>query len=79
MHDHSRCECIVWRQGAQRCELWSVGEQGILKVFDGSVMTHEETFTHEEPFVRGTWYQRAQDLRRRAIGDTLRRSEPHES
>ena len=70
---HARWECIVWRQGAVRCELWSVGELGVLKVFDGSVMIHEEDV------LRGAWYQLAQELRQLAIGDTRRLSEPHES
>ena len=63
------CECILWRQGAVRCELWSVGELGVLRVFDRTVMTYEESFR------KGTWYQRAQELRQRAIVDTRRSSE----
>lgn len=63
MHHHSCCECIVWRQGALRCELWSIGELGVLKIFDGSVLTHEETLG------RRTWYRRAHELRQRAVDD----------
>lgn len=63
------CECILWRQGALRCELWTVGQLGVLRVFDRTVMTHEESFR------KGTWYRRAQELRRVAIGDARRFSE----
>jgi hypothetical protein len=43
------CACVVWRHGALRCELWSVKGLGVLKVFDGSVLTRQESFQN------GTW------------------------
>jgi hypothetical protein len=65
----SHCESVLWRQGAVRCEFWSVGELGVLRVFDRTVMTLEESFR------TGTWYRRAQELRRLTLGDTGRSSE----
>jgi hypothetical protein len=58
------CECIVWRVGALRCELWSIAGLGVLKVFSGTDLTHEETLT------AGTCHQRAQELRRLLTEDT---------
>jgi hypothetical protein len=64
MHSDS-CECIVWRHGVLRCELWAIGGLGVLKVFEGVVLTRQESFQS------GTWYHRAQELRRLAISDSL--------
>ena len=67
------CECVVWRHGPLRCELWSSGGRGILKVFEGSVLTRQESFKN------GTWYRRAQELRQLAIGAAIHARGPHES
>ena len=67
------CECVVWRQGPLRCELWSSGGRGILKVFEGSVLTRQESFKN------GTWYHRAQELRHLAISAAIHARGPHES
>lgn len=67
------CACVVWRHGALRCELWSVKGLGVLKVFDGSVLTRQESFQN------GTWYHRAQELRRLTIRGTRVPDRPQES
>ena len=66
------CECIVWRVGARRCELWSIAGAGVLKVFDGADLTHEETLR------AGTCYQRAEELRRTATQEPSHHTEPHQ-
>jgi hypothetical protein len=65
------CECIVWRVGTLRCELWSIAGAGVLKVFDGPDLTHEEAL------LAGTCYQRAEELRRTAMHESSRHREPH--
>ena len=65
------CECIVWRVAKLRCELCSSPGAGVLKVFDGADLTHEETL------LAGTSYQRAEELRRTATRDSSRHTEPH--
>jgi len=51
------CECVIWRDGERRCELWSVGGVGRLRVFDGSDLLHDE------PMLKGYGYSRAEALR----------------
>ena len=67
------CECVIWRHGVVRCELWSTGRLGVLKVFDGSVLTRQESFQN------GAWYHRAQQLRRLVISATMHSCAPRES
>ena len=51
------CECVIWRDGERRCELWNVGGVGRLRVFDGADLLHEERV------LRNYVYSRAQALR----------------
>jgi len=37
-------EVVVWTEGPYRCELWSVAGAGRLRVFEGTVLLHEEPF-----------------------------------
>jgi hypothetical protein len=41
-HDWARCECVVWRDGDRRCELWMVNGIGHLRLFDGEVLLVDE-------------------------------------
>ena len=66
------CECIVWRVGTLRCELWSIGGAGVLKVFDGADLTHEETL------LAGTCYRRAEELRPTATHESSPQADPHQ-
>jgi hypothetical protein len=54
-------EVIIWREGAWRCELWSVAGHGMLRLFCGPALRHEETPA------RDTGYERAQQLRQLII------------
>ena len=53
----AHCECVIWREGSHRCELWTVGESARLRLFDA------DNLVHEEPFAAGAGWDRAIDLR----------------
>jgi len=36
------CECVVWRDGDRRCELWRSPTGGFLRVYDGTHVVHQE-------------------------------------
>ena len=51
------CECVVWRQQAVRCELWTIAGAGILRVYD------DERLVMEEPGQIGGLYDQTERLR----------------
>jgi len=55
--DINRCECVIWRDGSRRCELWSVLGGTRLRVYDS------DDLLLEEPFEGGTGWDRALALR----------------
>jgi hypothetical protein len=52
-----RCECVIWRDGTRRCELWFASDSNLLRVYD------DDRLIHEEPFEIGTGWERAIELR----------------
>ena len=50
-------ECVVWREGPFRCELWRTATGGVLRVYRG------RTIVREQPTRRGSLYQEAMMLR----------------
>ena len=51
------CECVIWRDGSRRCELWYARSGNRLRVYEG------DRLLHEEPFVNGAGWSRALELR----------------
>ena len=51
------CECVIWREGSRRCELWTDGNASRLRVFEG------QRLIADEPFLRGAGWIQAQALR----------------
>ena len=50
-------ECVVWRSGSARCELWLVGGIPYIRVF-----VHDRAI-HQEPVTRHHRQRRAEELR----------------
>jgi hypothetical protein len=53
----TRCECVVWRDGERRCELWMIDGIAHLRVFAG------ERLIMQELADRKSGYARAEELR----------------
>ena len=66
-------QCVIWREGSRRCELWTVNGEGRLRVYDG------DTLTLDEPCVRGQGWARAAALRQSGdkVASAENESEPH--
>ena len=50
-------ECIVWRSGKRRCELWTIHGVGRLRLYHGDILIRQEAVQ------RGRCYEQAMALR----------------
>jgi len=58
------CQCVIWRIGDIRCELWSGDGASYLRVYDAAVLLHEE------PFIRGKGWAIAASLKLQYTGQS---------
>ena len=54
------CQCVVWRDGERRCELWRSNGESRLRMYDGDELERDELF------IRGGGWDQAIALRRLA-------------
>ncbi len=40
-----QCECVIWRDGARRCELWLLGGVEYLRVYDAARLLTQQPAT----------------------------------
>ena len=57
IEEPDRCECVVWREGERRCELWMISGIAHLRLFGGANLVRQELAE------RSRAYARAQELR----------------